>query len=165
LGDPNNTRRKSDATATAATARPAATAKAPFGCVLNEPKKVMSSAGKVASSGTPSTARPARIKSQVRIGIRGARPLSTCRLRDCARSARVAHAPTMSAPARPPAKNESTAPPMASGDRAARARTVMPPGISARFAAVCRRSVVRSATSAAYPTVNAASAARRGASR
>src|SRR5476651_481874 len=43
FGDPNNTRRKSTASATAATPSPAATAKAPIGCVLNEPKKVMSS--------------------------------------------------------------------------------------------------------------------------
>src|SRR5487761_982316 len=55
FGAENNTRRHRDAKAIAPTARPAATAKAPIGCVLKEPKNVSSSDVKVASRGTPST--------------------------------------------------------------------------------------------------------------
>src|ERR1700688_3856630 len=60
LGAENSTRRHNEARAIAPRARPAATAKAPIGWVLNEPKNVRRLDVKVASRGTPSTARPAR---------------------------------------------------------------------------------------------------------
>jgi len=46
-------------------------------------------------------------------------------------------------------KSDSTLPPIASGDSAARPSTVIPPGTIARYAATLRRSVMRSTTTPA----------------
>src|SRR5258708_22937263 len=68
FGAENSTRRHSEARAIAPTATPAATANAPIGWGLKDPKNVRRSQVKVASSGTPSTASPALTISQVTIG-------------------------------------------------------------------------------------------------
>ena len=132
LGAPNRTRRRSTASAIALTASPAATAKAPIGWFLKAPKKVMTSAANDARIGTPSRASAAIMSSHPRFGIRGARPLSTARLRDCARSDNVAQTPATSAAARPPVNRLRTLPAMPSGEMAARPSTVIPPGTIAR---------------------------------
>ena len=102
------------------------------------------------------------VSSQATLGMRGARPLKTRRLRDCARSASVAQTPAISAAASPPVNMLSTLPAMPSGETAARPRTVIPPGTSARYDAACRTSTVRKAARPANPTVIAASAASSG---
>src|SRR5256885_5743918 len=143
FGAPKSTLRSNTASAIALMARPAATANAPIGWFLNAPKKVMSSATNDARIGTPSKARAAIVSSHARFGIRGARPLSTLRLRDWARSESVAHTPAMRAAASPPVNRLSTLPAIPSGETAARPSTVMPPGTMARYAPACRTSTVR----------------------
>src|SRR5213593_2310093 len=143
LGAPNRTRPRITASATAHTARLAARAKAPSGCVLKAPKKVITFTANVARIGTPRSARAAMTSSQPRLGMRGARPPSRAMLRVWARSERVTHAPAISAAASPPANSPSTLPAMPRGDTAAMPMTVTPPGTIARYAPACRMSSVR----------------------
>ena len=96
------------------------------------PKKTMSSLAKEAKIGTPRIAKAAIVSSHATLGMRGASPLSSVRLRVCARSARVAHTPAISAAARPPVKSPSTLPAMPIGDTAAKPSRVTPPGTIAR---------------------------------
>src|SRR5438309_411448 len=149
LGAPNSTLRSSTASEMAVNARPPATANAPIGWFLNAPKNVMSSAGKEARIGMPRRASAAIVKSQARFGMRGARPLRTRRLRDCARSDSVAHTPATRAADSPPVKRLNTLPAMPSGETAAKPRIVIPPGTIARYAPAWRMSTVRRAASAA----------------
>src|SRR5260370_8383301 len=58
FGAENNTRRHSEARAIAPSARPAATANAPIGWVLKDPKNVRRSELKVPSTPTPRTPTP-----------------------------------------------------------------------------------------------------------
>src|SRR5437870_12131878 len=128
FGAPNRTRCTITATATATTASPAATANAQTGWYLNEPKKVIASAGNDAMRGTPSKPSTAMTMSHERFGILGPRPLRTYRLRDWARSDSVMQTATINAAASPPEKRERTLPAIASGVSAARPSVVMTPG-------------------------------------
>ena len=86
----------------------------------------------MAIRGTPSKPSAASTVSHASFGILGPTPLSTARLRVCARSEMVVNAEAISAAARPPVNSPSTLPASEIGVSAASPSAVTPPGTSAR---------------------------------